>query len=295
MSSVLYLRDHRSQLSQRIQDWYCHQCARSFQYLPPRPSEPEATDSSSPVQGQQSPSRTDTTSPSIEETKCPTCNSAFVERSRQTTIPQLRQDMGAIVRLLARSAEDHAHHQERELQATLDESFNESKPHFKPAHSDSVRSLLKRNSKVLDKLSLSDMGGDCLICGDEFAVKATVTTMSCGHGFHDKCIARWLRQQNSCPVCRLKLDDPTSSDDVESGVTNEHGHSAAVEDASAKDDVSSKLSASHNGQDEDDDMTQGAQSPTAGEPVAPLKDSNHSTNDRVAVGGRPSSTTRAGM
>jgi hypothetical protein len=42
---------------------------------------------------------------------------------------------------------------------------------------------------------------ECAICLDEMQL---VTSLSCRHMFHTDCILEWLRQKNTCPVCRTK-------------------------------------------------------------------------------------------
>ncbi|GIX65632.1 E3 ubiquitin-protein ligase, putative [Babesia caballi] len=50
----------------------------------------------------------------------------------------------------------------------------------------------------------------CAICTEDFAAGDRIHWLSndrslCGHGFHVDCILPWLRQHNSCPVCRYEL------------------------------------------------------------------------------------------
>lgn len=33
--------------------------------------------------------------------------------------------------------------------------------------------------------------------------------LPCGHYFHDKCISKWLKYNNTCPVCRENIDKTT--------------------------------------------------------------------------------------
>ncbi|CAD8062959.1 unnamed protein product [Paramecium primaurelia] len=44
----------------------------------------------------------------------------------------------------------------------------------------------------------------CYICQEDFRNGEQIAMMNCNHGFHEDCIAKWLRMNNSCPVCRCK-------------------------------------------------------------------------------------------
>lgn len=41
----------------------------------------------------------------------------------------------------------------------------------------------------------------CPICGDDFD-NGRIVYLSCGHKFHLKCISKWSKNHNTCPVCR---------------------------------------------------------------------------------------------
>ncbi|CDR97666.1 hypothetical protein, conserved [Babesia bigemina] len=50
----------------------------------------------------------------------------------------------------------------------------------------------------------------CAICTEDFVAGDKIHWLSkdrtlCGHGFHVDCIVPWLKQHNSCPVCRYEL------------------------------------------------------------------------------------------
>ncbi|KAK9750759.1 hypothetical protein RND81_02G219600 [Saponaria officinalis] len=67
-----------------------------------------------------------------------------------------------------------------------------------------------------------DERGECVICLEEFSVGNVVKEMPCKHGFHEKCIEKWLSIHGNCPVCRCKLpvDDEEGSkksEETESG------------------------------------------------------------------------------
>ena len=45
----------------------------------------------------------------------------------------------------------------------------------------------------------------CSICLEAYALNESISDLKpCRHLFHHKCIARWLRKKNSCPMCRAK-------------------------------------------------------------------------------------------
>nr|QBK86379.1 MAG: putative RING finger E3 ubiquitin ligase [Marseillevirus LCMAC102] len=72
------------------------------------------------------------------------------------------------------------------------------------------------------------MGGECSICLDSFNYPRmiliriakdfcpipilndeSVYQLNCGHTFHKKCIIKWLREHNTCPLCRRTHKDGT--------------------------------------------------------------------------------------
>ena len=58
---------------------------------------------------------------------------------------------------------------------------------------------------------------ECPICLGEFVEGERVRVLpKCNHGFHVKCIDRWLLSHSSCPNCRHSLlEKPAKSHDVE--------------------------------------------------------------------------------
>ena len=48
---------------------------------------------------------------------------------------------------------------------------------------------------------------DCYICLEKCKDGATSCELPCKHAFDRKCIEGWLRDNDSCPVCRIKLDE----------------------------------------------------------------------------------------
>lgn len=49
--------------------------------------------------------------------------------------------------------------------------------------------------KNLDNLS-------CGICFDKYKLKTRVIILDCKHSYHYKCVRKWLRYGDTCPLCR---------------------------------------------------------------------------------------------
>ncbi|KAH7537442.1 hypothetical protein FEM48_Zijuj03G0093200 [Ziziphus jujuba var. spinosa] len=47
--------------------------------------------------------------------------------------------------------------------------------------------------------------GGCSICLEEFSARTELLRFGCKHLYHQNCIAKWLENQNSCPLCRRPL------------------------------------------------------------------------------------------
>ncbi|KAI0203799.1 hypothetical protein F4808DRAFT_415876 [Astrocystis sublimbata] len=73
-----------------------------------------------------------------------------------------------------------------------------------PATANAIASLQKK--KLDEKMLGSEMKGECTICIDEVNVGDEVMVLPCNHWFHEECASLWLKQHNSCPVCRAAID-----------------------------------------------------------------------------------------
>ncbi|KAI3326489.1 hypothetical protein HD806DRAFT_487433 [Xylariaceae sp. AK1471] len=73
-----------------------------------------------------------------------------------------------------------------------------------PATEAAIASLQK---KKLDEGMLGpELKSQCTICIDEVKVGDEVVVLPCKHWFHQECATLWLKQHNSCPVCRASID-----------------------------------------------------------------------------------------
>ena len=74
----------------------------------------------------------------------------------------------------------------------------------KPISSDfpygKVPNKYKQCSKDTTPLVFDD---DCCICMEEIHTDGMKT--KCNHGFHKKCINKWLKNDSRCPLCRTQV------------------------------------------------------------------------------------------
>jgi E3 ubiquitin-protein ligase RNF115/126 len=45
----------------------------------------------------------------------------------------------------------------------------------------------------------------CPVCIDEISIGNEAMFMPCGHIFHPNCLKPWLKDNNTCPICRKEL------------------------------------------------------------------------------------------
>ncbi len=54
----------------------------------------------------------------------------------------------------------------------------------------------------------------CSICLDHYSRREGVRKSNCNHTFHKKCIDKWYKQNDSCPICRQDLFEKSTSEDI---------------------------------------------------------------------------------
>ena len=81
-----------------------------------------------------------------------------------------------------------------------------------PAAKKAVESLKKYKINE-EKIKEFGFENSCAVCKDEFNIGEECLSMPCNHYFHGNCLIPWLKERNSCPVCRYEL--PTDDDDFE--------------------------------------------------------------------------------
>lgn len=81
-----------------------------------------------------------------------------------------------------------------------------------PASEKAVNELNKFevSQQILDAFGIENT---CAVCKEEFVIGNKCMSMPCNHSFHDECLMPWLKERNSCPICRFEL--PTDDEDFE--------------------------------------------------------------------------------
>jgi len=76
---------------------------------------------------------------------------------------------------------------------------------------------------------LVDARTECAVCKDVFAFGETAKEVPCKHLFHEGCIIPWLKQTNSCPICRMEM--PTDDEEYERYRASRHVQQQAASGA----------------------------------------------------------------
>jgi len=63
----------------------------------------------------------------------------------------------------------------------------------------------KKKSKKKPSSPKVNLGIDCAICMEDVGIKG-VFNLSCGHLFHQGCLNEWLLNNDTCPMCREKVN-----------------------------------------------------------------------------------------
>ena len=58
---------------------------------------------------------------------------------------------------------------------------------------------------IEDVNKLGEDNKKCVICLEEFTPKEKVTSLPCIHLFHTPCIKNWIKNNNTCPICKFEL------------------------------------------------------------------------------------------
>lgn len=73
-----------------------------------------------------------------------------------------------------------------------------------PASEEALRSL--ERTTVSSTMLRTEGRTECTICLDELKVGEQATFLPCKHWFHEECVILWLKEHNTCPICRTSIE-----------------------------------------------------------------------------------------
>lgn len=110
-------------------------------------------------------------------------------------------DRPRVVLVVFENGQNAASHEETQFQNLLNHLFQISQP---KTHPTSVRVLKSLPESCMDEILLKK-APRCVICCEEFTIGQLVVRMPCDHVFEKACVEPWLKENNTCPVCRYEL------------------------------------------------------------------------------------------
>ena len=72
-----------------------------------------------------------------------------------------------------------------------------------PASEEAIASLPKKN--LDEKMLGPELKAECSVCMDDVTVGDEVVVLPCTHWFHEACATAWLKEHNTCPICRTGI------------------------------------------------------------------------------------------
>ncbi|KAH8681328.1 hypothetical protein BX600DRAFT_18417 [Xylariales sp. PMI_506] len=75
----------------------------------------------------------------------------------------------------------------------------------------SAETIAKLPRKKLDEQILGpELKGECTICIDEMNLGDEAVVLPCKHWFHEECVVLWLKEHNTCPICRAAIEESSA-------------------------------------------------------------------------------------
>lgn len=106
----------------------------------------------------------------------------------------------------------------------------EANPQSNAAPPASELAIEKLEKKKLDRQMMGDgVKVGCTICIDEMHLGDEVTVLPCKHWFHGECVVLWLKEHNTCPICRAPIEK--RGENSAGGNNNGNGGSGAGDDS----------------------------------------------------------------
>lgn len=107
----------------------------------------------------------------------------------------------------------------------------EANPQSNAAPPATEQAIEKLEKKKLDKEMIGESDkAECTICIDEMHEGDEVTVLPCKHWFHGDCVVLWLKEHNTCPICRAPIEkrDGNGGSADATGSGSDHQRRASV-------------------------------------------------------------------
>ncbi|KAK3398707.1 hypothetical protein B0T20DRAFT_353592 [Sordaria brevicollis] len=83
----------------------------------------------------------------------------------------------------------------------------EANPQSNAAPPATQAAIEKLPKKILDDQMVGPEGkAECTICIDDMHKGEEATVLPCKHWFHGECVTLWLKEHNTCPICRMPIE-----------------------------------------------------------------------------------------
>lgn len=115
---------------------------------------------------------------------------------------------------------------EEEINALPVHMYKATGPHSSGPSVQQATSSVSAEQKKADTVNVvgntkaSDDELICTVCLEQVNVGELIRTLPCLHQFHSNCIDPWLRQQGTCPVCKLRAGSGWD----ENGIASDASH-----------------------------------------------------------------------
>ena len=99
-------------------------------------------------------------------------------------------------------------HQNHQISGVLG-TFIQSQmiPRRNPVNSNHISALPEMTIGDLSKIPADKK--DCIICLCNFELNEKAIILPCTHIFHSECIKSWFQNQDTCPICKIKINEST--------------------------------------------------------------------------------------
>lgn len=122
---------------------------------------------------------------------------------------------------LSRAEREAIRHERRRLEEILDAQTIELRANvnayaaLEAMERPEMRIVSHLPQRIIRKSDKENIDSDCPICFNAYEIGMMLIQLPCGHKLHTDCIAHWLHQTNSCPMCRAALPKKDEVNDDE--------------------------------------------------------------------------------